>query len=297
MFCLATLIPVSLAFQHHQAGGQPTLIPRQSQTVPNQTSDWEKLKRLFQSDFVLGWETCSGENYEAYYKWLPEFHLESLRLPSNAKILYYGQSLMHQTLDNILIANGDTLVRNGPFGGVEGKVLLTDVAGGVSGYVTQWDFTTNTTILEIQNYPKMQRAENIGELKDFLWNHGPFDIAFFMNPHTECYWSDTCEHADGRLDYVEARPDADPLWEVVHEAAHGNAFEVDAWSWVQRTVFHADSEHVIHTTKYLSDKVCNIDDNCNGNVLLNGHQCQPGQLAFISADIAKAVRNAVQDAN
>merc|ERR1719277_837797 len=55
------------------------------------------------------------------------------------------------------------------------------------GYLVEWDFTVNSTIVEVQNYWPLQLEEHVDDLKNFLQEHN-FDIAIYMNPHPRSYF-------------------------------------------------------------------------------------------------------------
>lgn len=288
---VSTFLPLSASFQNRWArdGSFNPFVDG----FPFQSSRnaWNVLKYHFHTETVLRWQTCNSSQYDEYYESLPDIQLSAFQIPSNVRILFYGHSFLHQALDILLLANKDTLIKSGPFGGVEGDKILEDSTG----YITKWDFTSNSTIVEIQNIEALQRVQYTDSLKEYLQTNGPFDIAFFMNPHLDCYFTNgnhSCGHGDGRLDYIEERPDVQPLWDVVQEVVGNNTFEVEAWSWEERETFHANDEHVIRSTTMLAEHPCNTKDGCSSDGI-DGHQCQPGRLAFVSERIAAAMRQAL----
>merc|ERR1719356_620907 len=176
------------------------------------------------------------------------------------------------------------------------------------GYVVQWDFTVNSSILEVQNYRDLQiprEPEVVANLKWWMNNH-QFDMAFFMNPHfnpkdADCWnacrekqhaWdagkldeeppncNDVC--ADGRA--AGARGDVDPLWDVIYEAMQGKVYQVEEWGegGLQADWYHAKPEYAIQTYDILKGHFCNVDDECAQPKTSKGHQCQPGNLIQVS---------------
>lgn len=278
----------------------------------NALSDWRTLKEAFHSDQVLkSWEICTSDNYEQYYDSLPALDISRLSVPANTNILFYGHSYLHQILDNILVANSDVLIKDGPFGGFEGDRLEDTVGTKATsdptyifgGYVTRWNFTVGSTIVEIQNRAEFQTEEFIDHLNAYLQENS-FDVAVFMNPHPICYYYANCsgplgnvygatsqEYYDSPDDYAGIRRDAYPLWKAIAEAVDWKIYQVQAWSNVPNDYFHGDDAHSIPTNQILQGHACNQADNCMDATTLDGHQCQPGRLASIAELVMDKVRD------
>lgn len=305
---LSSFINVSIALQSQLANQQRHAAANTWQRFKD---DWAVQYDAFQTDVTFRGFSCNSKEYYDYVYMLPAFSLSSLKIAPNTRILFYGTSNLHEVLQNILIANADTLIKDGPLGGFEGQLLQKHDSWGFTGYMVQWNFTMNSTIVEIQNHQPMQLSKNIDQLRNFMTNHY-FDIAFFMNPHPDCgfnhRWpatSPSCEcllsggdpmTCDKQFDGATKgeRWDVRPQWDVINEAMKGRVYEVEAWTVEKRTWFHADDEHTIHTYPILENFACNVEDNCTNRHEANGHQCQPGRVALVSQMVMNKAREELQ---
>lgn len=295
------LLVCSLGLHHQRLQKSNQIAVETRPVLRNALSDWDVLKSRYKKDKALRLNVCTSKQYKKYYELLPELHLENLRLAPNVKILFYGTSYLHQVVDNLLAANIDTLIKDGPWGGAEGKNLFMEDVGG---WVTTWEFETNTSILEIQNYRPFQDAQHADVLAEFLETQGPFDVAFYMDPHADCFFEGINCTFDESFD---DRADVNPLWEVVHTAVGSNMFEVESWSWESQyapkgrpsEAFHGQRNRIIRSTSLLTNcthtkygpcniSACNQKDECV-DPALHGHQCQPGRVALIAEQIAMAI--------
>merc|ERR1719502_570604 len=81
----------------------------------------------------------------------------------------------------------------------------------------------------------------------------------------------------------------------------GRVYEVEAWTNTPRESFNADHKHTIQTYPILAGHACNTEGappdhgDCGDGVIVKGHQCQPGRVAFISELVMAKVNSRALD--
>lgn len=239
------------------------------------------------------WERCSSIKYQEYYKSLPELSLADFRVPPNVRILFYGTSLLKQIEDYILLANLHNEVLND-------QIDIRPNGSDKFCWAWKWKSKINSTIVHIENCGDLQRSTQADELKFFLEEHGPFDIGFFMSPHADCFWDDSRLCTEAEENRLPQMPGSEigSLWAVVKDAVRGNTYEVEAWNdapMANWRGFRADDDFLIRTTPTLKGHACNTVDECqsypSSTEGLQGHQCQPGRVAFIAKSLMANVHD------
>ena len=138
---------------------------------------------------------CKSNKYDSYLKNLPAINL-SFKVPKNARLLFFGTSMVGQLVDVLLCANNVTsAIDHRNFMNLENrfsyenKGLLPKVCNPAC---ATHEFATfylhdNASVTSVVNWPHLQRFSLKSNFNDFL-QKGKFTYVFFMIPHKECFF-------------------------------------------------------------------------------------------------------------
>jgi len=277
---------------------------------------WHLLRRYMQKQAL--WYTCKSHTYDTQFDRLPPLHLDELMLPPGSSTLFYGHSYLGQLVHNILAAH---MVADGISVQLATESPNLEILHSCSfnKYCKQskskvfrhwyervtmgskrYRFKNNVTIVHIVNDGNLQNGTSTESLRRFLDVYGPFDRAFFMKPHSPCFFKgyETGWKLRSKcIDLVDQRKGCEShyrqFWNAIKSQAK-RTIEVEPWQQILNNTVDDENVYCGHEVERLRTAVtlspgCNVGGPNDCLQTIYGHQCLPGRLTVIAREMLARV--------
>ena len=243
--------------------------------------------------------TCTSERYHRYLERLPIMN-GSLIVPRNAKLLFFGTSMVGQLVDVLLCANNITYaVDHRTFSHIQNRFTYSNknlLPKLCKPSCTTHEYATfyvrdDASIMSVVNWPPLQRFSAIHNFTHFLKTN-TFTHVFFMIPHKECFfdWLNNkhkpfCIHTGHN--YIPQKIYIQQYSNVLKHTLNTKQIHTKyniLLPWNQ--LLHQHETHPIHTRHIITQYgPCNTPT-CTHHYY---HQCIPAPIQFIIQHILQYI--------